>query len=146
MQIQMTNRIMCHKHEPLLKLNIFNSWSGISLEITFIFIYRIETHGLKNGNAHVRKRWMWNTLPIISLHVSALKCDQLLLVNACCNSKAVICPDLSASTAWNQLNTVGSMPGGGPAWGGAPAVHTDKWMEWMNTVIAFNPFDWEHVH
>ena len=55
---QMSNRIMCHKRETLLKLNFFQlmewyySWDSI-----LISIYRIDTQDLKNTNACVRKRW-----------------------------------------------------------------------------------------
>ena len=60
-------------------------------------------------------------IPIMSLHVSELKLDQLPLVRAACSSLAVICPLRSASTARNQEYTLGSTPGGQP--GGAPATH-----------------------
>ena len=45
----MTNRIMCHEHETLLKLNFFQllephrSWGGV-----LISIYRLDAHDLKN--------------------------------------------------------------------------------------------------
>ena len=66
-------------------------------------------------------RLRFSYVPIISLQVSGLKCDQFPFVNACCNSVAVMAPLLSVSTAMNQEYTVGSTPGGQPWEGGAPA-------------------------
>ena len=60
----------------------------------------------------------WNTqkivwlLPIISRQVSKLKLDQLAFMSACCSSRAVMWPDRSVSTAWNQATVWGSTGGG----------------------------------
>ena len=53
----MTNRIMCHERETLLKLNFFQlmeqhrSWHSV-----LVLIYWIDAHDLKNGNAHAAMR------------------------------------------------------------------------------------------
>ena len=57
-RFQKTDRILCHKHEILFKLNFFQlmewhcSWDSVSISI-----YRLDTHYLKNGNAHATKQW-----------------------------------------------------------------------------------------
>ena len=57
-QFQMTNRIMCHECEMLLKLNLFQlmeqhrSWVSV-----LISIYQLDTYDLKNGNVHATKPW-----------------------------------------------------------------------------------------
>ena len=60
-----------------------------------------------NHSATYPTHWGINiyTVPIISLQVSGLKFDQFPLTRACCSSKAMILPLLSASTVWNHSTT-----------------------------------------
>ena len=52
----MSNRIMCHEHETLLKLNFFQLMEYYrSLDSFLISICRVDAHDLKNRNVHARK-------------------------------------------------------------------------------------------
>ena len=54
----MTNRILCHEHETLVKLNFFKLMeSHCSWDSVLISIYQIDTYDLKTGNVHAKKRW-----------------------------------------------------------------------------------------
>ena len=53
----MTNRILCHEHETLLKLNFFQLIERHrSSDSVLISIYRLDAHDLKNGNADAIKK------------------------------------------------------------------------------------------
>ena len=50
----MTNRIMCHDREMLLKVNLFQLMERhCSSDSVLILIYRIDAKAIKNGNVHV---------------------------------------------------------------------------------------------
>ena len=60
---------MCHERETLLKLNFFQlmerhrSWGSV-----LISIYRLDTHDLKNGNAHMTKGFVFECKFSLSRH------------------------------------------------------------------------------
>ena len=52
----MTNRVMCHECETLLKLNISTQGAASLLGWCFDIDLSVDAHDLKNRNAHVGKR------------------------------------------------------------------------------------------
>ena len=60
---QMTNRILCHKHETLLKLNFFPTHEAEVTSLlkkhfdTDLSACQLDAQELKNGYAHATKRW-----------------------------------------------------------------------------------------